>query len=138
MSGKTLTFGAGWQGRARAFATAHKKTQVDLALAVSEYLGLPEGRTLSRATVGHWMSGRTPPTLPQFLALCQALGADPGYILFERPVLPDMVKSQEIKRALHAAPGETAGHKRLMKSIETKAQTFKRKRRNLRRVRVTS
>jgi transcriptional regulator with XRE-family HTH domain len=138
MPDKTLTHGAGWQGRAKSWATQHEYSQVYLAAAVSEILGLEEERWFSRATIGHWLSGRNSPTVPQFLALCQAMGADPGEILFGVKVLPSMVSSKDLREAMHAQPASTEGHRRLMSAIESKARTFKRKKTKLRRRVLTS
>ena len=121
------------------FAKIHKKKQADLAAAVSSILGLPEEKYLSRATIGHWFTGRNAPGLPEFLALCEAMGADPGHILFDVPVLPSMVKMPALKDALHAKPGDSPSHRALVEGIESKARQFKKHKNRLRRVvRVTS
>jgi hypothetical protein len=72
-----------------------------------------------RATVNSWLNKREP-NLSDFMALCEAMGADPGLILFEQAVLPRT-------RAATAANPIATPHTKLM----TKLRTFKQKRRKL-------
>jgi transcriptional regulator with XRE-family HTH domain len=67
-----------WRVRAEGEKKDARKTDADLAAEISELL---ETHEVSRATVNHWWRGRRDPSLPEFMALCRALGADPGYIL---------------------------------------------------------
>lgn len=53
----------------------------DIAATLNEFLvaeGVPE---VSRGVVGHWGTGRTSPTIVQFLLLCKTLGKTPAEIL---------------------------------------------------------
>jgi hypothetical protein len=67
----------GWRHRAEEEKRAARKTDADLAAEVSELVGYDIGRAL----VNHWFRGRREPSLVEFIALCTALGADPGHIL---------------------------------------------------------
>lgn len=81
---KTLkTVWPGWRHRALAKKKDARKTDEDLAAEISELVGYE----VSRGTVNHWWHGRRTPTIDEFMALCGALGADPGEILFEVRVM---------------------------------------------------
>lgn len=66
-----------WRERAEQEKKTAHKTDADLAAEVSELVGYDIGRAL----VNHWLRGRRTPSLLEFMALCAALGADPGHIL---------------------------------------------------------
>lgn len=88
-----------WPERARAAKRQSTKSDADLAAAVSE----ATNRKAGRAQVNHWFTGKREPTLSQFMALCEEMGADPGAILFGVPALSgDLVGSA--KAALEADP----------------------------------
>jgi len=78
---RPLYLGEGWQGRARALAREKDLSQADLAVMVSQVLGLPPKEALSRAAVGHWLTSYHQPSVAQFLALMQVLQADVVEIL---------------------------------------------------------
>lgn len=63
------------------------KVDADLAEAVSEILQreFAEDYSRGRGAVNHWLNGTREPTLRQFFALCEAIGADPQEILFGTP-----------------------------------------------------
>lgn len=65
-----------------------RKTDADLAAEVTELVGYEVGRAL----VNHWFRGKRTPDLVEFMALCTALGADPGHILLN------------VRMAFHLAP----------------------------------
>lgn len=67
-----------WRARAEETKESAGKTDADLAAEVSEIVGYE----VSRQLVNAWFRGRRVPSLPEFMALCAALGADPGEILF--------------------------------------------------------
>lgn len=67
----------GWRHRAEVEKRTAGKTDADLAAEVSDLVGHDVGRAL----VNHWFRGRRIPSLLEFMALCAALGADPGHIL---------------------------------------------------------
>ena len=57
------------------------KGDADLAARVSELLeemGLPK---VDRGAVNHWLKGRNPPSMAQFIALCTALSISPSAAL---------------------------------------------------------
>lgn len=85
----------GWRHRAEEEKKAARKTDADLAAEVSELVGHEVGRAL----VNHWFRGRREPSLPEFMALCTALGADPGSVL-----LNVRVSYQAVSVASAAAP----------------------------------
>lgn len=92
-----------WRERAEAEKKAARITDADLAAEVSEALGYD----VSRATVNHWFRGRREPTVRELIALCAALGADPGHILLNvRIEYKQLPASSELATALRE-PGKT-------------------------------
>lgn len=89
-----------WWIRAKAAKKQSKKSDADLAVAVTDSVG----RSAGRAQVNHWFNGRREPTLSQFMSLCAELGADPGAILFNVPVLPAATGKSKVGKALAADP----------------------------------
>lgn len=61
-----------WAPRFRAHMKRHGQSQESLA----------EDLEVVQGTIGHWLRGRNPITLVDFLSLCAAAGADPRLILF--------------------------------------------------------
>lgn len=107
-----------WRKRAKEWKADNDYDDADIAEAVG----------VARATVNSWLNKREP-NLSDFIALCEAMGADPGLILFGQAVLRDAVPEEsEARGALTASPTATPGHKRFV----TKLQKFKQKRRKLR------
>ena len=50
----------------------------DLAEIVSDILEENGRPRVTRGAVNHWLTGKRPPLIPQFIALCQALGTSPA------------------------------------------------------------
>lgn len=87
----------GWRQRAEDEKRSARKTDADLAAEVSELVGHDVGRAL----VNHWFRGRRDPSLTEFMALCAALGADPGQILLNvRLVIQGLPESSTTAKAL--------------------------------------
>lgn len=67
-----------WHKRFKTALDSHKEatgqTDADLAAAAEA----------SRASITHWKVGRRTPQLKNFFLACQAIGADPAYVLFGR------------------------------------------------------
>lgn len=104
---------------------------VEIAAAVEETLQSTVRRNYSikRAVVNHWLNGRRSPSLAEFFALCQAVGADPGEVLFGERVLHNHVAPHsDTARALL-----TVAHEPTPAYNATKVREFKRKRRRARR-----
>ena len=115
----------GWRERAEAQKKTARKTDVDLAAEISELVGYD----IKRATVNHWWRGRRTPDLVEFFALCAALGADPGEVLFN------------VRIAYQAIPSSPMTAKALRESADTppylsaqaqRIRAFKAKRRKVR------
>lgn len=89
-----------WRQRAKAAKELRGLSGDDLAAAIGG---------VKRAAVGHWLTGRNEPSLSQFFALCQALGANPATILFGegKDLPPDAVR---VARLWKDAPPEVRGH----------------------------
>ncbi len=94
-----------WPDRARVAKTQAKKSDADLAEAVTD----STGRKAGRAQVNHWFTGKREPTLSQFMSLCTELGADPGRILFDVPVLTGAA-GPKVSKALDTDPREKASY----------------------------
>lgn len=87
------------------------------------------GVDIGRSGVNAWWS-RTEPTISQFYAACVIMGADPGMMLFGRPILTDAVPSgSAAHKAMSATPASDPKHEDLMNRI----RSFKRKKASLRR-----
>lgn len=87
----------GWRTRAEDAKRKARKTDADLAAEVSELAG----HEIGRALVNHWFRGRRIPSLVEFMALCAALGSDPGEILLNvRLVAENLPKKSLIAQAL--------------------------------------
>lgn len=85
-----------WRHRAEEEKRDARKTDADLAAEVADLVGYD----ISRGLVNAWFRGRRTPSLVEFMGLCTALGADPGYILlnvrlaFKRlPGTPEMAEA---------------------------------------------
>lgn len=108
-----------WRKRAKDWKKDHELTDADIAAQLSE----------KRSTVNSWLNKRDL-NLADFMALCAAMGADPGHILFEVPVLRKSVKeSSEAQQVLKSSPSAHPGHSDLMK----KMRAFKKHKTRLRR-----
>lgn len=97
-----------WKRRARAWKKTHGYKDADLAAELE----------VKRSTVSSWLNGRAA-NLDDVLDLIEAMGADPGYILFDQPLgqpLPEGIKRAE------------------KPSKPSKARAFKAKRQALRRL----
>lgn len=95
-----------WCARARQAKERAGKSDADLSAAVTDIAG----RKAGRAQVNHWFTGKREPTLSQFMALCEELGADPGAILFGVPVMPKHA-SPKIAKALESDPTTKSSYK---------------------------
>ncbi len=94
MSAKWTT----WHERAKAHKKAMASRPVDIEIAAE--LGV------SRAAVNHWFNGKRTPTLREFFALCDVLGADPQEILFGEHSQENSVPQQPGHGAYHVSPTE--------------------------------
>lgn len=109
-----------WRARAREWKKHNRIVDADIA----ELVGV------KRATVNHWLTGKREPGLRDFFNLCEAMGADPGAILFGHGSLSDSAKTgSETYRVLRADPAATQHHKQFV----DKLRSFKEKKRRLRR-----
>jgi len=88
-----------WHERARRAKERTGKSDADLCEMVTHITR----RKAGRAQVNHWFTGKREPTISQFMVLCAELGADPGQILFDVPVMPGAT-SQAIAKALLSDP----------------------------------
>lgn len=101
-----------WRRRAKEWKADH---EIDDA-----YISASVGK--KRATINSWLNKREP-NLADFMALCEAMGADPGLILFGHPVLGDAVPATSQARVFISHAG-----------APNKLRSFKLKKRRLRRV----
>lgn len=89
----------GWRQRAKDWKKDARKTDADLAAEVSEQLE----QEIGRGAVNHWLTGRNDPTITQFMALCTALGADPGQVLLNvRVAYQHLAPASAAAKALHS------------------------------------
>ncbi len=122
-----------WRARAKAHKEAAGKTDADLAAEISSHR-LPPKNKVERSTVNSWFNRRDP-NVEDFFDLCAAMGADPGVILFKRPVLPDSTAADsEARKAISARPTAEPGYNDFERKLKGKTREFKRKRQKLRRV----
>lgn len=124
-----------WARRAQLARKEASLSQADVAAAVSEILELQGLEGVGRQLVSHWETGRRTPDMNQFFALCQAIGADPGVILFNQKTLPAAVNGSVITN--HVLVAKPAEDKKVANSLgkpSNKAKNFKAKRISLRRV----
>ena len=111
-----------WRKRAKEWKKDNKISDTQIAAAL--------GR--ERSTANSWLNKRDP-NLSDFMALCEAMGADPGLILFGQAVLPGAVKSgSDAHKAMTSSPTATPGHDRFVQQL--KVRTFKQKKARLRRI----
>ena len=97
----------GWRQRAEQDKREARKTDADLAAEISEQVGYDVGRAL----VNHWFRGRRVPSLLEFMALCAALGSDPGEILLNVRLVAHRLP-EEVATAMHQpAPSPDYLHK---------------------------
>ena len=88
-----------WHVRLREKKRQSKNTDAGIAMALQE-----RGFDVGRAAVNHWLNNQRPIGLEEFFAVCEILGADPGEILFEAPVLPRVVTNfQDTRRSIEGA-----------------------------------
>lgn len=127
----------GWRERAKLYKDDHDLNDATLAAeitAMREDRGLGE-KKVERGTVNSWLNKREP-NLADFMDLCAAMGADPGHILFESPVLRELVpQNSRAREVTSASPTATPGHGSFMKRLKnaSKSREFKKKRQRLRR-----
>lgn len=96
-----------WRKRAKEWKKDNQLDDDELAAAV--------GR--KRATINSWLNKREP-NLSDFMALCEAMGADPGLILFGRAIFPSAVSTgSEAHRAMTSAPTANPNHHKLMQKF---------------------
>jgi transcriptional regulator with XRE-family HTH domain len=116
----------GWRQRAKDWK---KDNRLDDAR-IAEDVGV------SRPTLNSWLNKREP-NLADFMHMCEAMGADPGHILFGRPVLREMAGSSTIAhQVVSASPTAEPGYREFEGKLRDKSRDFKRKRTKLRRVTV--
>lgn len=81
-------------------ASGQIKGDADLAAAVSEILETNGLKGVDRGAVNHWLKGRNPPSIVQFLALCKALGLNPSTVfgggIQRLPTSPDKQTAEAI------------------------------------------
>jgi hypothetical protein len=88
-----------WADRLRERKRQGRHTDESIAIAMQE-----RGFDVGRGLVNHWWHKRRPIGLEEFFAVCEILGADPGEILFEAPVLPKVVTNfEETRRSIVGA-----------------------------------
>lgn len=120
---KTLrTVWPGWRQRALGKKKDARKTDEDLAAEVSELLGYE----VIRSTVNHWWHARRTPTIDEFMALCEALGADPGELLFEVRVMHNAVTKSPAAARVVGSPADTPDY---LKAQAQRLRQFKAKKR---------
>lgn len=120
-----------WRARAEAQKKAAQKTDQDLAVEVSDLVGYE----VSRGLVNAWFRGRRIPTLPEVMALCAALGADPGEILFNVKIAHQYVPASDAAPALRAPAPTPEYLKReadALRKQSERVRRFKAKRRKVR------
>lgn len=114
-----------WHLRLREKKRQAKQTDANISSELQQ-----RGFDVGRATVNHWLHDRRPVGLKEFFALCEILGADPGEILFEAPVLPRVVTNfKDTKRSIEHAQE----FKPKSSPPSEKARAFKRSRAKVRR-----
>lgn len=89
-----------WRERAEHEKKTAHKTDSDLAAEVSELVGYE----VKRALVNHWFRGRRTPDLKEFMALCTALGADPGQILLNVRISYQQASGETSQALIERAP----------------------------------
>jgi hypothetical protein len=103
-----------------------RMADADIAAAVEEILQqtVRPNYSIKRAVVNHWLNGRRIPTLSEFFALCQVVGADPGEVLFGERVLQTYVKSdsQTARVLQHRASEPVRPYDPVRKVLEFKAK----------------
>lgn len=81
-----------WHVRFRQHLDDYKAEHGLVDAEVAERIGV------SRAAITHWKAGRRTPELDNFFAACEAMKADPEYILFGRQVqAPSLIASRLAK-----------------------------------------
>lgn len=115
----------GWRQRAEQEKKAAGKTDADLAAEVSDLVGHDVGRAL----VNHWFRGRRDPSLTEFMALCTALGADPGEVLLNVRVsiqkLPEASTAAQILKEKGTTPDYLAVSSKRLKAPKVKKTKVK-------------
>lgn len=120
-----------WHSRLKAMKG--RMPDVEIASAVEETLQatVRADYSVKRGLVNHWLNGRRSPNLEEFFALCQAIGADPGEVLFGERALHNYVAAHtDTARALRTVAAEPAQ----AYSSTRKISEFKAKRRRTRKV----
>lgn len=114
----------GWRKRAKEWKKDNGLSDSSLAASMG----------VKRGTINSWFNKREP-NLSDFIGLCEAMGADPGMILFEVPVLRGMVaRSSDAQIALRGSPTADPHHQELVKKIKQseKVREFKKKKSRVR------
>lgn len=121
-----------WRQRIKDIKTDAKLKDADIAAGIAELRN--DGKEVARATVNSWLNKREP-NLKDFFDMCIAMGADPGHVLFETPVVRGLVPEKSLARKIaSASPTAEPGHKDLMKRLHAKSREFKRNKAKRRRV----
>ena len=100
-----------WQQRFRAHMERHGQTQ--------EKLGALLDPERTQATIGHWLRGVRQINLSEFLALCEAAGADPREILFGETTAEAALSALRAT-VLATKPDSSPDYKKFEKSIARK------------------
>lgn len=120
-----------WRKRAKDWKKDNKLTDADIAAGIpkrTKGVGKYEVKVLppSRAQVQAWLMGRYDPDLTDFLALCEAMGADPGHILFGEPILRRAVRpGTKAHEIVTASPTAYPGHAEFVKKLHTQNKNRK-------------
>jgi transcriptional regulator with XRE-family HTH domain len=114
----------GWRQRAKDWKKDNGLDDAEIAASVG----------VARATLNSWLNKREP-NLSDFMHLCEAMGADPGHILFGRPVLRELTTGA-VRQVVSASPTAEPGYREFEGKLKEKSKDFKRKRSKFRRVLV--
>jgi transcriptional regulator with XRE-family HTH domain len=84
---------------------------------------LSERMSKGSATVGHYLNGTRDPGVLGFIALCEAAGADPAFILVGRHYIPEEVRraAKTLTAALETDPTANKNYSAMSKSLKKKA-----------------
>lgn len=100
-----------WQQRFRAHMKRHGQSQEQLAAVLEP--------PRSQGAIGHWLRGVREINLTEFLALCQAAGADPREILFGETTAEAALHALQAT-VLATKPDKTPAYQKFEKSITRK------------------
>lgn len=125
-----------WRRRIKDIKTDAKLKDADIAAGIEQLRS--DGKPVARATVNSWLNKREP-NLKDFFDMCVAMGADPGHVLFEQPIVRHLVPEKSLARKIAASsPSAEPGHRAFQNTLHKEAQEnkrrqeFKRKRARLR------